>query len=62
MHVTQWIPGLSLIGVFINPLMIFGRQRRCLHDVIAGTWVVRTAVDSATGQGVDVAPLPPLRR
>lgn len=39
-----WIPGLSKVAVLvslIDMLMIFRRNRRCLHDVVAGTKVVR---------------------
>ena len=28
----------SLVAV-VNALMIFGKEKRCLHDLIAGTWV-----------------------
>ncbi|SFK99145.1 RDD family protein [Lysobacter sp. cf310] len=35
------IPGLSLVYGWVDILMIFRRDRRCLHDLIAGTRVVR---------------------
>lgn len=34
-----WIPGLVLLAL-IDPLFIFGRERRCLHDRLARTRVV----------------------
>jgi uncharacterized RDD family membrane protein YckC len=34
------IPILGTIIGLVNPLMIFGEERRCLHDHIAGTRVV----------------------
>ena len=34
------IPVLGAIVALVNPLMIFGEERRCLHDHIAGTRVV----------------------
>lgn len=36
------IPIVGLLFTIINPLFIFGHERRCLHDHIAGT-VVRVA-------------------
>jgi uncharacterized RDD family membrane protein YckC len=44
-----WVAGqvllilIPLIAIFIDlvdVLFIFGRERRCLHDYIAGTWVI----------------------
>lgn len=34
------IPVLGPIASLVNPLMIFGEERRCLHDHIAGTRVI----------------------
>lgn len=34
------IPVLGAIVGIVNPLMIFGEERRCLHDHIAGTRVI----------------------
>ncbi|BFM13500.1 hypothetical protein R50072_36530 [Simiduia litorea] len=43
MALIMQIPGFgSFIAAFINPLMIFGKERRCLHDHIAGTNVCYT--------------------
>jgi uncharacterized RDD family membrane protein YckC len=40
----MWLLGLiPLVGRFIglvDPLLIFGKERRCLHDLIADTIVV----------------------
>lgn len=36
------IPIVGLLISFLNPLFIFGKERRCLHDLLAGT-VVREA-------------------
>ena len=38
------IPLVGAIVAIVDPLMIFGEERRCLHDLIAGTKVV-VAVD-----------------
>ena len=35
------VPSIGSIIIFIDVLFIFGRQRRCLHDQLAGTRVVR---------------------
>ena len=32
--------GIGLIVAIVNVCMIFGQDRRCLHDVLAGTIVV----------------------
>ena len=43
MQVLGLIPSVGqLIAGFINPLFIFGKQRRCLHDYIAKTKVSYT--------------------
>lgn len=34
------VPGVGPIVGLVNALMIFGEERRCLHDLIAGTRVV----------------------
>jgi uncharacterized RDD family membrane protein YckC len=34
------IPIGGTVAVFVNPLFIFGKERRCLHDYMAGTRVV----------------------
>ena len=34
------IPMVGMIVGIVNPLMIFGEERRCLHDLIAGTRVI----------------------
>ena len=36
------IPVIGNIIAIVNALFIFGRERRCLHDYIAGTRVVNT--------------------
>ncbi|MCG7531751.1 RDD family protein [Psychrobium sp. MM17-31] len=40
LHVISLIPfiGQLIVGI-VNPLFIFGKERRCLHDYIAGTKV-----------------------
>ncbi len=38
--VTQLVAALIPLGGLIDPLLIFGDDRRCLHDHIAGTKVV----------------------
>ena len=41
LYLVGLIPVLgNLIGL-INPLTIFGNERRCLHDYVAGTKVIR---------------------
>lgn len=34
------VPFIGNLFGFVNPLFIFGKERRCLHDLIAGTKVV----------------------
>jgi len=29
-------------SLIVDPLFIFGTERRCLHDYLAGTWVIET--------------------
>lgn len=41
LHVLGRIPILGIIITLVNPLLIFGSERRCLHDMIAKTDVVR---------------------
>jgi uncharacterized RDD family membrane protein YckC len=41
--VMQVITHVPLVGFVIglaDPLFIFGKARRCLHDYLAGTWVI----------------------
>jgi uncharacterized RDD family membrane protein YckC len=35
------VPALGMLYALVDTLLIFGRQRRCLHDWIAGTIVVQ---------------------
>jgi len=37
---VSYIPIAGIIMAYVNPLFIFRRDRRCLHDHIAGTKVV----------------------
>lgn len=39
----------SLLGL-INSLFIFGKEKRCLHDLVAGTKVIQKPVSSGTIQ------------
>jgi uncharacterized RDD family membrane protein YckC len=39
-YLLAWIPCLGSLFALANPLFIFGAQRRCLHDLMAGTRVV----------------------
>nr|WP_301003737.1 RDD family protein [Arsukibacterium sp.] len=40
MVAINWIPGIgAFIAGLLNPLMIFGKQKRCLHDHVAQTRV-----------------------
>ncbi len=39
-HVLAQLPGINLIMI-IDPLLIFRSDRRCLHDHLAGTQVIR---------------------
>ena len=39
------IPGIGGIFGLINILMIFGEERRCLHDYIASSKVVAVPID-----------------
>jgi uncharacterized RDD family membrane protein YckC len=41
--VLQYIPGISLFLPLLDALFIFRRDRRCIHDLIAGTKVVQLA-------------------
>lgn len=41
MTALNMIPGVGQIIGLIDALMIFGKSRRCLHDLIAGTVVVK---------------------
>ncbi|RYD37725.1 MAG: RDD family protein [Verrucomicrobiaceae bacterium] len=41
------IPVVGTIASLVNILMIFKKDRRCLHDLIAGTQVVKVAVPVA---------------
>lgn len=34
------VPVVNILFMFANPLFIFGEERRCLHDRIAGTRVI----------------------
>jgi uncharacterized RDD family membrane protein YckC len=36
------IPGLGRLFSLVDPLFVFGAERRCLHDYLAGTRVVNT--------------------
>lgn len=44
-YLPQWIvvyvPRIGGLLTLIDLLFIFGKERRCLHDYIAGTWVIR---------------------
>ncbi len=40
LQVVVLIPVVGLLIAFVNPLLIFRADRRCLHDLIAGTRVV----------------------
>jgi uncharacterized RDD family membrane protein YckC len=37
----QQVPGMNLVAGLIDPLFIFREDRRCIHDMIAGTKVVQ---------------------
>jgi len=37
------VPLVGEVAALANPLLIFGPSRRCLHDYVAGTLVVRAA-------------------
>ncbi len=39
MHVLAQIPGANLL-LMADPLLIFRKDKRCLHDLLAGTQVV----------------------
>lgn len=44
MSLVSLIPGFGVILVgLVNPLMIFGKEQRCLHDYIAGTKVIKVS-------------------
>ncbi len=38
---VQYVPYVGIIVDVVDPLLIFGDQRRCLHDYLAGTIVVK---------------------
>ncbi|WP_303759414.1 RDD family protein [Alcanivorax jadensis] len=39
-HVLAQVPGVNLI-MLVDPLLIFRADRRCLHDLLAGTQVIQ---------------------
>ncbi|RDH46521.1 RDD family protein [Zooshikella ganghwensis] len=39
--IVLMIPYVGMIAAFINPLFIFNKEKRCLHDFIAGTKVIK---------------------
>jgi uncharacterized RDD family membrane protein YckC len=39
-QIVAMIPFVGTVAAFVDPLMIFRKDRRCLHDHIAGTRVV----------------------
>ena len=41
-HAIANLPCLGLIYVLVDSLMIFRADQRCVHDLIAGTRVVKT--------------------
>lgn len=41
-YLAAMVPAIGALYGLVDALMIFGDQRRCLHDRIAGTIVVRT--------------------
>ena len=41
LHVASQVPVLNLIGI-VDPLLIFRKDKRCLHDLLAGTQVIDT--------------------
>lgn len=42
MHVLSQIPVLNLVMI-VDPLLIFRKNKRCLHDQLAGTQVIETS-------------------
>lgn len=49
------LPLIPVVGSYIsiiNILFIFGKERRCLHDHVAGTRVVKISPEGATSQQV----------
>jgi uncharacterized RDD family membrane protein YckC len=47
LHVVSSIPGVGSLAAMIDSLMIFRQDRRCAHDLIAGTRVVAVERKSA---------------
>ncbi|MGI0118648.1 RDD family protein [Zooshikella sp. RANM57] len=41
--VALMIPYVGMIATLIDPLFIFNKEKRCIHDFIAGTKVVKVA-------------------
>ena len=41
MQVVSMIPLVGVLLVWVDILMIFRRDRRCAHDLVAGTRVVK---------------------
>ena len=39
-HVLAQVPGINLV-MLVDPLLIFRSDRRCLHDLLAGTQVIQ---------------------
>jgi uncharacterized RDD family membrane protein YckC len=46
-----WIPGVGPIFALVDSVAIFGSDKRCLHDRIAGTKVVRAEFTRAPANG-----------
>ena len=44
------IPAVDSLLVLVNALFIFGKEKRCLHDIVGGTKVVDKPVSSETLQ------------
>jgi len=54
MSLIDLIPLIGSIIGLIDILMIFGEERRCLHDHLAGTKVVETLPQSGTGNSPEI--------
>jgi uncharacterized RDD family membrane protein YckC len=58
--IVAHIPRIGIVLALLDPLFIFGKNRRCLHDLVAGTKVVklRSSLEPRTDRNQPVDGLP----
>ena len=42
------VPGVGAIVQLTNVLLIFGKEKRCMHDIVAGTLVIDSSIPVTT--------------